>query len=220
MDLRAAALIRKEAASLRITKELESDPNYLPSHSAYETFLPEHKAHHLCAGPNALGTSHVLGAYQQVYSSPSTGSVVVVVWLGPGATGWPGIVHGGVLGTLVDETCARAAFPSLAASGGIGVGKTAYMKVKYLSPSLARGFYVVRARVRPDEELDEKDRGKRDYKAFLDAVVEDAVTGKVQVVGEALYVGTKVDKANASKFGKPDPSILAAESVALSFERF
>lgn len=63
------------------------------------------------------------------------------------------------------------------------------MQVEYKAMTLASGFYVVRLRARGEEELEERERGKRHYKSFVEASVEDAVTGRVTVVARGLFVG-------------------------------
>lgn len=182
------AVLNKQAAVIPIVAELSADPSWT-DWPAYASMSPSHASTHACAG--SLAGSRGLGGYQRVFQNRSTGEVIVVVYFGPATAGWPGVVHGGCVATVLDETCGRAASAGLAA----GTGVTAKLGIKYLKPTLANGFYVVRARTRPEEELEEKDRGKGAYKAFVDATVEDAASGQVCAVAEALFIGPKVKRA-------------------------
>jgi acyl-coenzyme A thioesterase PaaI-like protein len=192
--------IERMARRLPDIKALTADPAWT-SWDAYESLTPEHRARHMLAGGEMSKTSGV-GAYQRVFYKAETNEVVVVVKIGRSTTGWPLVVHGGLLATLVDETCGRAAFKAWSSSSkpvstehdGEGentavTGFTARLKINYKQKTLPGSFYVVRARVLPDEELPETERGKRHYKLFVDATVEDAITRDVKVKAEALFVG-------------------------------
>lgn len=102
-------------------------------------------------------------------------------------------MHGGALATLIDETCGRAAFARL----GLGEGQrgkpvvTAWLKLDYVAMSQDNQFYVIEARVKPDDELPAEERGKGSYKAYVDAVLSDADKRKPRVLAQALYVGPK-----------------------------
>lgn len=68
-------------------------------------------------------------------------SYVALFYLGPQLCGHPGIIHGGLLATLLDEGLARCCFPALPS----GVGVTASLKIDYRQPVRAEGFFVLRA---------------------------------------------------------------------------
>ncbi|KAM7205271.1 putative mitochondrial membrane protein FMP10 [Rhypophila sp. PSN 637] len=176
-------VLHDQAAKLPIVKQLTSDPAFVESWDAYETLSPKHKSQHLMAG--VMTGSRGVGGYQRIWYNQSTGELVSVVFLGGATTGWPGVVHGGLLATILDESCGRAAFKQWAGKTGV----TARLELNYKKATLANGFYVIRARPREEEQLPEGERGKRHYKIFVDAIVEDANTGAVQVVSEAIFVG-------------------------------
>lgn len=100
-------------------------------------------------------------------------------------------MHGGLLATILDEHTARAALaePSLRAAGRAGPGGvlTARLEVTYQRPTLAGDFYVVRARALRDDELEDKERGKRHRKIWVVATLE-TTEGTVCVSGRALFV--------------------------------
>jgi hypothetical protein len=77
--------------------------------------------------------------------------------------------------------------------------------LEYKRVTMANGFYVVRCKVRGEEELPVEERGKRHYKCWVDATVEDAVTGAVTVVAEALFVGGKGKKKGGFVLGDGGP---------------
>ncbi|KAL1882037.1 hypothetical protein VTK73DRAFT_2751 [Phialemonium thermophilum] len=224
-DAYTISVLRSEAAKLPIVAELTADTTNWDTWPAYADLRnnPDAAKSHLTAG--TLAGSRGIGAYQQVFRHRTTGEIVVVVYIGASTSGWPGVVHGGCLATLLDETGARAAVAGLepsAAGGGGGPASvvTARLELRYLNPTLANGFYVVRARSRPEEELDPAERGKRSYKAFVDASIEDAVSGKVCVAAEALFV-RPVRRKKATAGSKADPSSDGvAEYVFRPIERF
>jgi len=204
-DSYTISVLHTQASHLPIVKQLEADPAW-DSWDAYQTLTPEHKAQHITAG--ALRGSRGVGGYQRVFYNASTGEFISVVYFGGGTTGWPGVVHGGVLATILDESCGRAAFRQW---GGLS-GVTANLTVEYKKASLSNGFYVVRVKPRPEEDLPESERGKRHYKSYLDATIEDAVTGHLTVKCSALFVGgqRKEKKSSGWRGGKPAPKLEVA----------
>ncbi|KAK4181351.1 HotDog domain-containing protein [Triangularia setosa] len=176
--------LQTQASHLPIVQQLSSDPAWI-SWEAYNTLSSSHRSQHITA--HTLRGSRGVGGYQRIFHNPSTGELVSVIFFGPATIGWPGVVHGGCLATILDESCGRAAFKQW---GGLA-GVTANLNIEYKRATLANGFYVIRVRSRTEEELPEKERGKRHYKSWVDAVVEDPVTGQVTVKAEALFVGGK-----------------------------
>ncbi|KAH6854839.1 HotDog domain-containing protein [Chaetomium sp. MPI-CAGE-AT-0009] len=178
-------VLHEQAAKLPIVQQLSADADTWESWEAYESLPAAHRAQHITAG--ALAGSRGVGGYQRVWRNRRTGELLSVVFFGSATTGWPGVVHGGCLATILDESCGRAAFKD--AQWGGRTGLTAKLTLEYKKVTMANGFYVVRVRVRGDEDLPERERGKRHYKCWVDAQVEDAVTGAVTVTAEALFVG-------------------------------
>ena len=192
LDLLQRDQIHHEASKLDVVRALEEDPAWT-SWDAYATFPPEQRAAHVVT--SSLSASSALGGYQRVFQNAETGEVLVLVYFGRGVTGWPTVVHGGALATVLDETCGRAAFARLGARPGAVAQKrpvvTAWLKLEYLAMTQEREFYLVGARVMEDEELEEGERGKRDYKAYVQGWVESVRTGEETVVAEALFIGPK-----------------------------
>ncbi|KAF2842545.1 Thioesterase/thiol ester dehydrase-isomerase [Patellaria atrata CBS 101060] len=67
--------------------------------------------------------------------------LVSFTYVGPSLCGHPGIVHGGLLATLLDEGLARCCFPALPNK----VGVTASLKIDYRAPTKAGQVVVLRA---------------------------------------------------------------------------
>lgn len=63
-----------------------------------------------------------------------------MVHLGSGLCGHEGVVHGGLLATILDEAIGRTALLNLPTN----VGVTATLSVKYRKPTFADRFVVVR----------------------------------------------------------------------------
>lgn len=68
-------------------------------------------------------------------------SLHAISYLGKSLCGHPGIIHGGMLATMLDEGLARACFPALPNK----VGVTASLKVDYRVPCPAESYVVLKA---------------------------------------------------------------------------
>jgi adenylylsulfate kinase len=69
-------------------------------------------------------------------------SLVSISYLGVDLCGHPGIVHGGMLATMLDEGLARCCFAALPNK----VGMTANLNINYRAPAPAGSFVVLRAK--------------------------------------------------------------------------
>ncbi|QQK44386.1 hypothetical protein Pdw03_8287 [Penicillium digitatum] len=120
---------------LPIVQELRSNPDYVENH-VYENFTDKHKTHRLTSGP--LAGSRGLGL-QKVFWNDKEKKLVSVVFLGPGLEGWPTMVHGGALGTVIDENMGRAAIRHFPARTGV----TASLELNYRAPVHSDNFYAL-----------------------------------------------------------------------------
>ncbi|KAF2157445.1 Thioesterase/thiol ester dehydrase-isomerase [Myriangium duriaei CBS 260.36] len=102
-------------------------------------------------------------------------SFISIVHVGPALCGHPGIVHGGLLATLLDEGLARACFPALPNK----VGVTASLKIDYRKPCPANSYIVLRAETTMVE-------GRKAW-----------VKGWIEILGEGTEEGSKVAEAEA-----------------------
>ncbi|KAH7085947.1 HotDog domain-containing protein [Paraphoma chrysanthemicola] len=101
-------------------------------------------------------------------------------WLGPALCGHPGIVHGGLLATLLDEGLARCCFPALPNK----VAVTASLKIDYKAPVMAGQIIVLRA------ETTKVEGRKAWVKGRLETLVDEAKGERPIVLteGEALFI--------------------------------
>lgn len=89
---------------------------------------------------------------ERVFWNEKEKELVAVVWFGGAMSGWPGVTHGGGIATVMAEKMALAA---RLAKGGVGSEQSQETlstnsepkktEFAYKKPTLANGFYVVRA---------------------------------------------------------------------------
>ncbi|KAK8008477.1 Bcfmp10 [Apiospora marii] len=169
--------IRERAAKLPLVQRLSADPAW-ETWEAYDDRGPTNSAKRqgsVTAG--SLAGSKGL-AYQRVFWHRDTGELVNVVYFGGGTAGWPGVVHGGALATVLDET---------------RTGVTARLELNYKKPTVTNAFYTVRTRpvVEEGDEVAGKDGSRKsDRKLWVHGHVE-AENGRVCVEARALFVVPK-----------------------------
>lgn len=123
----------------RLTASLRSNPSFKESRPT----LKVNKKYR-----NASLTSGVLSGQGRievppyVWSEDGGKSLVSILYLGPDLCGYPGIIHGGLLATLLDEGLARCCFPALPNK----IGVTANLSIDYRKPSFAESYMVLKAR--------------------------------------------------------------------------
>ncbi|KAF3904341.1 hypothetical protein AA313_de0204328 [Arthrobotrys entomopaga] len=76
-----------------------------------------------------------------VFADAHGKQLYAILHVGEQLCGHPGIVHGGLLATLMDETLARCCFPALPNK----VGMTANLDVNYRAPCKADQFIIIKA---------------------------------------------------------------------------
>ena len=121
-----------------LTKSLLADPRYTASRPHLK--IPEALRPQNLTGGTLLGPDKIAVPPLQ-FSTADGSSFVSIQYLGPALCGHPGIVHGGLLATLLDEGLARCCFPALPNK----VGVTASLKLDYKAPCLAGQVVVLRA---------------------------------------------------------------------------
>jgi len=104
---------------------------------------------------------------------------VIIMHVGRGLCGHDGIVHGGLLATLLDEALARTALQNLPEK----IGVTANLNINYVAPTRADQFIVVRTHL-----VEVKGRKSR-----VSATIED-LDGNVLVQASGLFVQPKYAK--------------------------
>lgn len=188
-DLYLISKIQARGSHLPLVRALSSDPAWTSwdAYSGLEAAVSTHTQpisvvrSRITSGP--LSGSNGL-AFQRIFHNSSTGEVVSVVYFGPSTAGWPGIVHGGALATVLDESLGRCAILQFPARTGV----TARLELTYRSPTITSDFYVVRTR--PIVREGEIDPAKTARKMWVEGTLETE-HGRVCVEAKALFVVPK-----------------------------
>ncbi|KAF5311858.1 hypothetical protein D9619_003773 [Psilocybe cf. subviscida] len=143
----------------------------------YQGFPEERRVNNLTAG--ALRGPGKLAVVPLIRAKRDETESVVIIHLGRGLCGHDGIVHGGMLATLLDETLARTAISNLPEK----VGVTATLSLSYRAPTMADQFIVIKTKL---GEV----KGR---KAFVSGSVED-LKGTVLVEASAMFVQPRYAK--------------------------
>ncbi|KAK9328947.1 HotDog domain-containing protein [Lipomyces starkeyi] len=168
--------------ALPLVLSLRSDPRFTESRP--HVVAPEHlKMQMLTAG--ALTGSGRLAVPPIVWTDSEANEMVSIVHLGRNLCGHPGIIHGGLLATLLDEGLCRCAFLALPSN----VGVTANLNLNYRSPAFADRLYVMRANVT------KVDGRKAWVKGHFETIPEDGKEPTTIVEGEILVVEPKWAKS-------------------------
>ena len=167
--------VYREGSKLPLVKSLSEDPQW-EAYDAYSDLDGDERSGRFTTGP--LAGARALGGFQRIFANKETGEVIAVVWFGGAVAGWPGVTHGGIAATILDEQfgrCAVRQFPS-------GTGVTANLDVNYRKPIMTNSYYVVRAK--PVKE------GFTDKKGWVEGRLE-TLDGKICVEGKGLFVVPK-----------------------------
>ncbi|KAF9801712.1 hypothetical protein IEO21_10042 [Rhodonia placenta] len=143
----------------------------------YLNLPPERRVNSLTGG--ALSGPGKLAIPPLVRAKHDNSEAMVFVHVGRGVCGHEGIVHGGMLATLLDEILGRQALLNLPDK----IGVTAYLNLNYRAPTRADQFLVIKTRL-----VEAKGR-----KAKVAGRIEDA-QGNVLVEAEALFIQPKYAK--------------------------
>jgi len=174
-DIIMVEYLKRQAEKLPIVQSLSSDPNWEVD-DAYQNVAGDDRNHRLTTGP--LSGARAIGGFQRIFRNLESGEIVNVVWFGGAIAGWPGVTHGGMSATIMDETLGRCAINQFPSKTGV----TANLNLSYLKPAITNSFYVVRAI--PEIE------GATEQKQWVSGRLE-TLDGKVCVEGRALFVVPK-----------------------------
>ena len=164
--------LRKDVSDLPLVKELRSQREEWLEYEAYTSQSPEAKATSLLA--EVMHGSRGLGI-QRMFWNKKERRLISIVYLGGALAGWPGVVHGGAIATVIQESLETAV-------NGPGIGQTsiksfglAGVKLRYRKPANANRLYVIRAEV----EEGSVDKADDDTKVGVKTTLENALTGAV-----------------------------------------
>lgn len=101
-----------------------------------------------------------------------------MIFFGSGLDGWPTMVHGGAIGTVIDENMGRAAIRHFPARTGV----TANLNIDYRAPVYSSQYYTFHTKL--DQER------STDRKAYATCQVRD-LSGRLCVEASGLFVVPK-----------------------------
>jgi 3'-phosphoadenosine 5'-phosphosulfate synthase len=131
--------VEEHIKSCALAQELRSNPAFTESRPHLK--IPEAiRAHNLTGGTLSGPGMIVVPPY--IWNEEDGKSMISIFYLGTDVTGHPGIVHGGLLATMLDEGLARCCFPALPNK----VGVTANLQINYKKPTMAGQFLVLKAK--------------------------------------------------------------------------
>lgn len=118
---------------LRSQKHLRETRPHLSMHAA-------DRPHSLTAGTLAGPGKITVPPY--VFGDKEGTELYVILHLGADVCGHDGIVHGGLLSTMLDEGLARCCFPALPNK----IGVTANLNINYRKPTRANQYLILKAK--------------------------------------------------------------------------
>ncbi|TID21739.1 thioesterase family protein [Venturia nashicola] len=163
-----------------LTLKLIADPKYTASRPHMK--IPPSLRPHNFTGGTLLG-EHKIAVPPLTFTSGSADPedlpvMISIQHLGIALCGHPGVIHGGLLATLLDEGLARCCFPALPNK----VGVTASLKIDYKKPCTAGQYVVLKS------ETTKVDGRKAWVKGRLETLPADGSEGVVLVEAEALFI--------------------------------
>ncbi|KAL5594550.1 hypothetical protein BROUX41_001475 [Berkeleyomyces rouxiae] len=174
----AAREIERQMDEIALVKKLRADTDLTETRPHLQ--LPDKvRAQNLTA--KSLQAPELLTTVPVTFRSKTGTETTTVIYFGHDLCGHPGIVHGGLLATVLDEQSGFCCIPKMPQRMAV----TAYLNINYRSPAKADSFYVVKTKI---ERLDGR-------KAFVKSVIEtlpkDGSPGKVVADADSLFIQPK-----------------------------
>ncbi|KAL1924415.1 uncharacterized protein VTP21DRAFT_7450 [Calcarisporiella thermophila] len=167
------AQLELEREQLSIVKQLRANDNYT-IYTPRALVTSEEKPYQLII--HSLRGKDKIALPPLTFRSRDGTEAVTIVHLGEAVCGHKGIVHGGLLATLLDEAFAHVAIPNLPGKTGF----TANMNINYRRPCFAGRFVIIRSKLTQLE-------GR---KAYAEASICD-LEGNIYTEGTSLFVAPK-----------------------------
>lgn len=174
-----------------LTRSLRADPAFTesrPSLKINASYRSSSLTSGVLAGPGKI----VVPPY--AWFEEGGKSYVAIQYLGEDLCGHPGIVHGGLLATLLDEGLARCCFPALPNK----IAMTANLTVNYRAPSPAGNYFVLRAKT-------VKVEGRKAWvEGHIETLPEEGKKPIILVEATALMIEPKQAKVWPIPFEAPE----------------
>jgi len=163
--------------------ELRANPDLVESRPHMK--IPEFWKKHNLTGSTLLGPGRIV-VPPLSWNEKGGKSMVSVVYLGSDLCGHPGVVHGGLLATMLDEGFARCCFAALPHQ----VGVTAHLEINYRKPAKADTYVVLRAKTTKVE-------GRKAWvEGRIETLTRPGETPTVLAEASALFISPKFAKAS------------------------
>jgi len=184
-----------------LAAELRSKPEY--SESRPHLKIPEAQRAHNLTGGTLMGPGRVV-VPPFTWSERGGKSLVSISYLGTDLCGHPGIIHGGLLATMLDEGLARCCFAALPNK----IGMTANLNINYRSPTPAGAFVVLRAQTTKVE-------GRKAWvEGRIETLVSEGEKPVVLVEASALFIEPKQAAVSNRRVFETDLVLTAKQTMA------
>ncbi|KXJ89191.1 Adenylylsulfate kinase-domain-containing protein [Microdochium bolleyi] len=161
-----------------VVTELRTRPGFTASRPHLK--MPESLRSHTLTAGLLLGPGRVV-VPPLTFVEEGGKSLVSISYLGADLCGHPGIVHGGLLATMLDEGLARCCFPALPHK----VGMTANLNINYRAPAPAGSYVALRATTTKVE-------GRKAWvEGRIETLVAEGETPVVLAEATALFISPK-----------------------------
>jgi acyl-coenzyme A thioesterase PaaI-like protein len=174
--------INEHILSHPLTLQLNADDTFFPSRPHLK--IPPSLRNHNFTGGTLSGDDKIV-VPPLIFATKDGSQLVSIQYLGVALCGHPGIVHGGLLATLLDEGLARCCFPALPNK----VGVTASLTIDYRKPCMAGQYVVLKA------ETTKVDGRKAWVKGRLETLPAEG-EGELLVEAEALFIEPRQAKVS------------------------
>ena len=177
-----------------LVKSLRADPTL--SESRPHMKMPAgYRARSLSAGALSGPKKMPVPAYQ--WLKPEGKGMTAVTYVGDDLCGHPGIVHGGLIATMLDEGLARACFDALPHK----IGVTANLNIDYRKPTPAGSFLVLKA------ETTKVEGRKAWVKGHIELLAAPGEKPTILAEATALYVSPKHAAVSYRTSSKPSSAL-------------
>ncbi|KAF9144946.1 hypothetical protein BGX30_010896 [Mortierella sp. GBA39] len=175
-EIKRSVLLEREMAGLDLVAEYKgkAKTGEWKEANPYWYLTKNTTPHHLTAG--TLRGENMLSVHPIKFERKDQKAIVLFLHLGRSLCGHDGIIHGGLLATLLDEATGMVALPNLP----YHIGFTANLNLNYRKPVKADQFVMIKA---------EFERGEG-RKGYTNASIHD-LDGNTLVECTALFVSPK-----------------------------
>ncbi|EKV17582.1 Adenylyl-sulfate kinase [Penicillium digitatum Pd1] len=170
-----------------VAEALRANPEFTESRP-HLTIPEPMRERNLTAGTLAGPGKIVVPPY--VFSERGGKTMVSLMYLGGDVCGHQGIIHGGLLATLLDEGLARCCFPALPNK----VGVTANLNIDYRAPAMANQYVALRA------ETVKVEGRKAWVEGRIETLPRDGTEPVVLVEAKALFIEPRQAAALSSLY--------------------